>query len=525
MPEKPRPAKRKLLRARSGLLKGLNPTVAIVSMTLVMVFLLFGVLRAETAASVFDAMRDGIIAGLSWFYVMLVALVLGFVIWLALSRHGRIRLGAEGEKPEFGLLSWFAMLFAAGMGIGLVFWSIAEPLTHFQGNPFVAEAGSPQAAQTAMRLTFFHWGLHPWAIYAFVGACFAYFSFRRGLPLTVRSAFHPLLGERIYGPAGHAIDILAIFATTFGVATSLGLGAAQINAGLERLTGLPLSTQSQLAIIAVITLVVMGSVVSGVTRGIRLLSNFNLVLAAALVAFVLLAGPTLYVVELFVQSIGDYLQNVVWLSFWTGAHENTGWQGAWTTFYWGWWISWAPFVGMFIARISRGRTIREFVAGVLLAPTLVTFFWMSVMGGTALGLTLDGETAIAAAVERNVALSLYETIAVLDPGAIGTGFALLATVLVAVFFITSADSGTLVVNTLLSGGDTRPPRIHRLIWGAGIGAIAGALLPAGGLGALQAAAISAALPFALIMVLMAAGLVMSLRKHERAARPKGKTAP
>jgi choline/glycine/proline betaine transport protein len=524
MPNDPKYPDGQPLRARKGWLKGMNPTVSIVAMVLVAVFLLFGMLRTEEASSVFEGMRDGIIGSLSWFYIMLVAMVLAFVLWLALSRFGRIRLGDDGEKPEFPLLSWFAMLFAAGMGIGLVFWSIAEPIMHFQTNPFIDETGSPEAAQMALRLTFFHWGLHPWAIYAFVGVCFAYFSFRRKLPLTVRSAFYPILGERIYGPIGHAVDILAIFATTFGVATSLGLGAAQINAGLEHMVGVSLSVQNQLIIIAVITVVVVGSVISGVTRGIKWLSGINMILAAIMLLFILTLGPTIYVIEFFVQGIGDYLQNVIWLSFWTGVHENSGWQGSWTTFYWGWWISWAPFVGMFIARISRGRTIREFIIGVLLVPTLVTFLWLAVMGGTALHLTLEGVDAIVAAVNRDVSLAFYETILALDPGILGMGLAVLATVLIAIFFITSADSGTLVVNTILSVGNPRPPRIHRLMWGVGIGGIAGALLLAGGLGALQAAAISAALPFAIIMIFMAYGLVRSLHRDEPRTPRRGQGA-
>ena len=360
------------MRATSGWLKGLNPVVAIVSKSLVAVFVLFGVLMTDTAAGAFAWLRDGIIATLSWYYIGLVAVTLGLTVYLMLSRFGRVHLGRDGEQPEFGNFAWISMLFAAGMGIGLVFWSIAEPITHFQDNPFIEEGQTPQAAQMAMRLTIFHWGLHPWAIYVLVALAFAYFSYRKGLPLTVRSALQPIFGERVWGPLGHAVDILAIFATTFGVATSLGLGATQINTGLNQLIGIEIGTGWQLGIVAVITAFAVTSVVSGLERGIRLLSEANLWLSIGLLVAVASLGPTAYLFDWMLQATGDYLQNVLWLSLWTDANANRGWQASWTTFYWGWWISWAPFVGMFIARISRGRTVRELILGALFAPTLMT---------------------------------------------------------------------------------------------------------------------------------------------------------
>jgi choline/glycine/proline betaine transport protein len=498
------------MRATSGWLKGLNPVVAIVSKSLVAVFVLFGVLMTDTASGVFARLRDGIIATLSWYYIGIVAAALGLALYLMLSRFGRVHLGVENEKPEFSYFSWISMLFAAGMGIGLVFWSIAEPITHFQGNPFIEVGQTDEAAQVAMRLTAFHWGLHPWSIYVLVAIVFAYFGYRKGLPLTIRSALHPLFGDRVWGPVGHAVDILAIFATTFGVATSLGLGATQINTGLNQLIGIEISVGWQLGIVAVITAFAVTSVVSGLDRGIRLLSEANLWLSVALLVTVATLGPTAYLFDWMLQSIGDYLQNILWLSFWTDANANRGWQASWTTFYWGWWISWAPFVGMFIARISRGRTIRELIVGALFVPTLLTLVWLCIMGGTALHAELLGDATIVQAVNTDETLALYATIAELDSGLIGTIMAWGATLLIATYFITSSDSGTLVVNTILSVGESNPPMMHRLIWGVSEGVVAAVLLLAGGLEALQAAAISAALPFSVVMVLMLLGLLRSL---------------
>jgi len=497
-------------RAEQGWLKGLNPTVALTAKAMVVVFVLFGVLMTDSASELFVALKDGIIASVSWFYIGAVTACLILVIWLMVSRFGAIKLGRPDEKPEFSYVSWFAMLFAAGMGIGLIFWSVAEPVSHFITNPFVQSGETPKAAQAAMRITFLHWGLHPWAIYALVGLIFAYFSFRKGLPLSPRSALHPIIGERIYGPIGHTVDILSVFATTFGVATSLGFGAVQINTGLEHLFGLSISTGHQVLIIGVITLFAVTSVVSGLERGIRLLSEANLWLSVILLGFVLSVGPTVYMIDTLLQSTGDYLQNLIAMSFWTDANQNRGWQASWTTFYWGWWLSWAPFVGLFVARISRGRTIREFAFGVLLVPTLLTFVWLSILGGAALHSELHGTGGMVAAVQDDVTLSLYALIEQLAPGGLGTIMAGIATVLIVTYFVTSSDSGTLVVNTILSVGDTNPPVAHRVIWGVSEGAVAAVLLLAGGLAALQAAAISAALPLAVILVVMTYGLIKSL---------------
>lgn len=508
------------MRAESGWLKGLNPTVTVVSKAIVIVFVLFAILNAELANQTFNTVKDGIIFALKWYYVAIVAFFLFFTTWLLFSPYGQIRLGKDTDRPEFSYFSWFSMLFGAGMGIGLVFWSIAEPITHFQANPFSPEGLTPQAAQTAMRITFFHWGLHPWAIYVIVALALAYFAYRKGLPLTIRSALYPLIGERIYGPIGHAVDILAIFGTVFGMATSLGLGVMQLNTGLNHLFGLEISPLNQVLLITGITGIATVSVVSGVDRGVKLLSEINLWLSLIILAFFFIWGPTRYLLNLFFQSLGDYAGKIIPMSLWTDANKDSGWQGGWTAFYWGWWIAWAPFVGMFVARISKGRTIREFVLGVLLVPTLMAFIWLTLFGGTALHHELHaevvGQGGIVTAVQDDVTLALYATIEQMHAGWVGTVATFLATLLIATYFVTSSDSGTLVVNTILTVGDENPPVGHRIFWALSEGAVAGVLVVAGGanaLSALQTASISAALPFSVIILIMIWGLYRALRQE------------
>ncbi|HEC84566.1 MAG: BCCT family transporter [Candidatus Parabeggiatoa sp. nov. 2] len=563
----------KIYRAKSGFFKGLNPTVALFSKLVIVVFVLFGTLMTERASQTFDVLKKNIILGLNWYYIGVVAFFLFFVIWLLLSRYGDVRLGDDDEKPEFSYFSWFAMLFSAGMGIGLVFWSIAEPIYHFQSNPFITEGLTPEAADMAMRITFLHWGLHPWAIYVIVGLSLAYFAYRKKLPLTIRSALYPIIGDRIYGPIGHAVDVLAVFGTVFGLATSLGLGAQQMDTGLAHLFGydsyatvekaainnketyiekqcVELSGDAEKAcveaaankypkpfptslifLIVVVTGIATWSVVSGVGRGVKILSEINLLLSFALLAFFLAFGPTRYLLNSWLQSTGDYLGAVIPLSLWTDAHGNSGWQDGWTTFYWGWWIAWSPFVGIFIARISRGRTIREFILGVLLVPTALAFVWLTLFGGTALYLELFhtvvnqagetvaaiGQAGIVEAVKNDKTIALYTTFEKMDVGIMGTIASGVATVLIATYFITSSDSATLVVCTILSIGNEEPPIFHRIFWGIGEGAVAGVLLILGGLQALQTASITAALPFSFIILVMVYGLVKALREEKVAA--------
>jgi choline/glycine/proline betaine transport protein len=490
-----------------------NPVVFTASVAVIGAFLAFGVFATPTLARVFDAVEAAIAGTLDWYYVLVVSGFLVFVVWLGGSRFGRLRLGGADERPRYRYVTWFAMLFTAGMGIGLVFWSVAEPLSHL-ANPPMAEAGTTAAAREAMQFTFFHWGLHAWGVYVVVGLALAYFSYRHGLPLTVRSALYPLLGERIYGRLGDAVDTFAVFGTMFGVATSLGFGILQVNAGLASLGLLPQGTGVQLALIAGITAAAIASLLLGLDKGILRLSLTNLGVGTALMLFVLAAGPTVFVLRSFVEQAGVYLQTLPETMLWTDARAATGWQADWTIFYWGWWMAWSPFVGLFIARVSRGRTIREFVFGVLLVPVVFTFGWMAIFGNTAI--SLDGATdgALSAAVGEDPAIALFTLLEQLPFTSVMT---VLAILLVSVYFVTSSDSASLVIDLLTSGGNINPPKIQRVFWAVLEGAIAGVLLVAGagGLEALQTAAITTALPFSVIMVLACVGLVRALYADER----------
>ncbi len=448
-----------------------------------------------------------IVGTFGWFYVLAAVFFLIFVLWLMASRFGDIRLGRDDEAPEYGSLTWFAMLFSAGMGIGLIFYSVAEPISHF-ADPPRAEAESLDAAAESMVITFFHWGLHAWAIYAVVGLSLAYFAYRHNLPLTIRSALYPILGDRIHGPIGAGVDVLAVFGTIFGLATSLGLGAMQFNAGLAQLDLVQISVPAQVVLIGLITALATVSAATGLDRGIRRLSQLNILLALVLLGVVFLAGPTLFLLRSYVQNIGAYAASLIELSFHTDAYIGTDWQEAWTMFYWGWWISWSPFVGMFIARVSRGRSIREFLAGVLLAPSLVVFFWMAVFGNTAIHFELESSAALVDAVRADLSTVIF---VMLEQLPLVTLTSLIAITVIAIFFVTSADSGSLVINILTAGGDPDPPMIRRAAGAVLIGAVAAVLLLGGGLDALQTAAITTAMPFSVILLLMCLALVRSLR--------------
>ncbi|MFC4168098.1 BCCT family transporter [Teichococcus aestuarii] len=491
--------------------RSLQPVVFIGSAALTLAFVLFGALAPDAAGATFGAVQGWITADLGWFYLLTVAVFLLFVIYLAISRHGLVRLGPNHSEPDFSYASWFAMLFSAGMGIGLVFFGVAEPVTHFMAPP-EGEPATIAAARAAMRLSYFHWGLHAWAIYAVVGLALAYFSFRHGLPLTVRSALYPLVGDRIHGPIGHAVDIFAVIGTMFGVATSLGLGALQVNAGLSHVLGVPVGFGVQVLLIAGITALATLSVASGLDKGIKLLSNGNLIMAAALMLFVFVVGPTTFLLRTFVQNLGGYIDQFALRTFHMYAYDPNSWLGDWTLFYWGWWIAWSPFVGMFIARISRGRTIREFVLGVLLVPTGFTFAWMTVFGDSALWLHLNGvTTAVSTAVQNDVTLALF---VFLEQFPLATLSSWLAMVLIVTFFITSADSAALVVSTITAGGRTDVPLWQRIFWAVSSGVIAAVLLASGeGLRALQTAAIASALPFAVVMLLICYGLLRGLQRE------------
>jgi choline/glycine/proline betaine transport protein len=496
------------------------PRVFIPAALLILAFVVFGAVATETLSNAIFAIRDNIVGGLGWYYVAIVAGFVIFAIVVGVSRLGDIRLGKDDERPDFSLGAWLAMLFAAGMGIGLVFFGVAEPLWHLAA-PKPGVDGTPEElGQAAMTQTLLHWGVHAWAIYVVVGLAISYAVYRKGRPVSIRWALEPLLGDRVKGWLGDLIDVLAILGTVFGVATSLGIGASQIGGGLVFLgladdapdtdTGVPANTVLVLTIV-LITLVATFSVVSGLRRGIKWLSQANVTIAGGVALFVAIAGPTLFILREFVESIGRYLQNFVSLTFdVTAFHSEAGevWQAGWTIFYWGWWMSWAPFVGVFVARISRGRTVREFVLGLLVVPTLVTFGWFAIMGGSAIYHELfsgDDPIDIESTGSNTALFALLDTF----PG--GRGMIVVTIVLIALFFVTSSDSASLVVDMLASGGDPNPPTWSRIFWSSVEGAVAIVLLLAGGLEALQIGAVSLALPFSVVMVLMVFATWRALR--------------
>ncbi len=522
--------------ATGGIWKGLHPAMGLASKGMVAAFVVFTALNVEFANSIYSAIRGWIESALNWYYISALVVMLFVCFYLMFSRFGNVKLGDDDSEPEFSNFSWFAMLFSAGVGIGLLFFSIAEPIFYFDNtqpwgypnNPFADHAlvteMNQDRARLAMRVTYFHWGFHGWAVYVMVGLCLAYFGFRKKLPLTMRSALYPIIGERIYGPVGHAVDLLAVFGTVFGVATSLGLGVSQMATGLNRLFEIDPGTTTQVILIVIISVVATLSAVSGVGKGIRIISEWNIWLSVVLLAFFLFGGPTKWLLGFFVTTVGDYLWNVIPMGFRTfNEAGDAAWQGGWTIFYWGWWISWAPFVGMFIARISRGRTIREFMVGVMFVPTTIAFFWLCIFGGNAIFLELNapggvGTAGVAQLVrDWNLPAALYGTIdLVTDYATLNWLMAALATFLLATWFITSSDSGTLVITTMLSMGDDNPPQRFRIVWGLGEGFVAAVLLLAGGLKALQTASIAAALPVSVIMLLMSYGIIKSLNEDSSA---------
>jgi len=485
-----------------------TPVVFWGSAGLILLFVaLSGVFHAEMEG-IFKVTQQWIIHNTSWFLILVVNGMLGFALLLLVGPYGNMRIGKPHDRPEFGTIAWLAMLFSAGMGIGLIFWSVAEPISHFD-NPPIVEGGTAVAASRAMMYTYFHWGLHAWGIYAISGLALGYFSYRHGFPLTVRSAFAPLIGLKIRGRLGDLIDTLAVLATMFGVATSLGFGVMQIAAGLEHMNFVGNGLSTQLVLIAIITGIATLSVVLGLDHGIRRLSEWNIILAACLLVFVLCVGPTITILNGLIQNTGNYVAQLVRLSTWTDTYLHTGWQASWTAFYWAWWIAWAPFVGMFIARISRGRTIREFILGVLFVPTAFTFLWLTVFGSSALQFELAGDHSISEAVKASVPTALFVFLEKL-PFSTFSGIVTIA--VIGLFFVTSSDSGSLVIDTITSGGDPNPPVGQRIFWALLEGVVAAALLITGGLTALQTASISTGLPFAFVLICMALGLLRVLRR-------------
>ena len=477
-------------------------------------FVVWGFLDTKGLGSASGIALDWTVLNMGWLFVVLSSVFVAFVIWLAAGRFGNIPLGGDDEEPEFNTVSWVAMMFSAGMGIGLMFYGVTEPLSHYMTPPpGTGEAGNPQAVQNAMATTLFHWTLHPWAIYAVVGIAIAYGTFRRGRSQLISSAFIPLIGERrANGTAGRVIDMLAIFATLFGSAASLGLGALQIGSGLEIIGGIgKVGNGVLVGIIAVLTVAFIASAVSGVAKGIQWLSNINMVLALALAGFVFVVGPTVFILDLIPTAVGSYFKDLALMSARTDAAGGNGmseWLAGWTVFYWAWWLSWTPFVGMFIARISRGRTIRQFVTGVLLVPSLVSLVWFAIFGGAGIKAQQDGVDVAGAATTEGQLFSLLESM----PLAGVTTVVVIA--LVAIFFVSGADAASIVMGTLSQRGTLTPSKANVVFWGVATGAVAAVMLSVGGdsaLTGLQNITIVAALPFALVMVGLAWALVKDLR--------------
>ncbi|TCK02631.1 BCCT family transporter [Marinobacterium mangrovicola] len=490
-----------------------NPVFGI-SAGLILLFIIGTLLFPVGAKEALSGAKGWSIENFDWLFMVGGNLFVVFCLALILLPVGKIRLGGVNAKTEFSTISWFSMLFAAGMGIGLMFWSVAEPVAYYTdwyGTPLNAAAGTPEGAAMALGATMFHWGLHPWAIYAVVGLSLAFFAYNKGLPLTVRSAFYPILGRGTWGPIGHLIDILAVLATIFGLATSLGFGAQQAAGGLNYLFGIANDLSTQVAVIIVVTGIALFSVARGMDGGVKLLSNINMVIAAGLIGLIIVIGPTLKIFSNVGTIFVSYAENIIPLSNWIGREDGT-WYHGWTVFYWAWWVSWSPFVGMFIARVSRGRTVREFVIAVLLVPTAVTLIWMAVMGGTAIEQATNGVGQLANGIS-DVSLAMFHMFENLPLTSLLSAVGI---VLVLVFFITSSDSGSLVIDSITAGGKTDAPMPQRMFWASAVGIIAGTLLVGGGseaLSALQSGAVATGLPFTMVLILMCLSLYMGLKSE------------
>ncbi|MGP4713269.1 MULTISPECIES: BCCT family transporter [unclassified Psychrobacter] len=501
---------------RLGPFPRVNKPVFLTSAILIIVFIIFGALFNEQAEIVFNEAKAFVSIRFGWFFIVVVNLALLMSVYLIFSRYGDIRLGHQTERPEYNLISWIGMLFSAGIGIGLLYWGTAEPLYHYMAPP-LGDPETIEAAKLAMNISFLHYGFHVWAIYGIVALALAYFHYRVGLPLAIRSTLYPLIGKKIYGPMGHTVDTLAVFGTMFGVVTTLGLGVLQINSGLDTLFGIPNNITTQIVLIAVITVFAGMSLFLGLDKGIKRLSDINIFLTIVLLSFVIILGPTQFILNSFVENIGNYLHQAIPLGLWTESYEGEeNWQQYWTIFYWAWWISWSPFVGVFVARISRGRTIREFILGVLLIPVTILFIWFTAFGGAAVNMELmaaaDPAIMSPGLVDAVRADSGSAIFALMEFYPLTEAVSFLIIVMIVLWFVTSSDSASFVIDMLTSGGDTNPPKIQRLFWAGTEGVIAAVLLAAGGLGALQAASIVSGFPFAIVILIMMYSLLRGLSR-------------
>jgi choline/glycine/proline betaine transport protein len=493
-----------------------NRTVLYVSAAIVLIFVAWGMFLPSAMSKVVNNVFAFLTTDFGWLYLLAVAVFLVVAFGIACSRYGRIKLGKDEDKPEFTNLQWFAMLFGGGMGIGLVFWSVAEPMMHYLSPP-IGQGGTPESMALAMRIVFFHWGIHAWVVFAICGLALAYFQFRKGLPFLISSAFYPLIGEKIYGPIGKAIDVLSVFATVFGVATSLGLGSSQIATGLQYIWGIKSSPGTISIIIAIMTVIFTLATVSGLHKAMQMTANIKLWLSVGFMVFIFLFGGMIGILNNFISTLGGYLQNFVGQTFWMG---NLSWVGGWTIFYWAWWIAWAPFVGQFVARVSKGRTIREFVFAVSLLPVGFSFVWLAIYGGAAFQMDKISHGAIQAAVNADYTTALFATLKQMP---LYTLTGPLAIILIVASFIGAANSATFVLAMLTSGGNMNPDQKLRGFWGIAQGAMTIVLILVGGtaaLKALQTASIAAAFPFMLIMLIMCYSIFKALRDDENEVNSK-----
>ncbi len=478
-----------------------NYPVFLTAAIIIILALTFTLIFKKDAEGIFSKTLNVMADNLDWFFVMTMNVILVFLFYIAFGKYGKNRIGGEGAKPEFKTTSWLAMLFTAGMGIGLLFFSVGEPIMHFNSIPPISSAQIVDSVRptSAMKLTFLHWGLHAWGVYTLMGLALAYFAYSRKLPLAIRSVFFPFFGNKIYGWRGNVIDILAILATVFGLATSLGLGASQIGSGLKYVFNVSGGGEVELIIIAVVTLIAMFSAITGVNKGVKFLSEWNMRLALLLLAIVVVIGPTTFVFRAFIENTGNYVSNFIRLSSWVETFTGTNWQNSWTVFYWAWWIAWSPFVGMFIARISKGRTFKEFILGVLVVPSVFTFFWLSAFGSVALKEVIDGNKVIVDTINTDIATSLY---VFFSDYPLSYVISIIVIILITGFFVTSSDSGSLVVSKLSTNSKGETPRWLHIFWSIAEGSVAAVLLIGGGLKALQTSTVIMGLPFGILLLLI-----------------------
>jgi glycine betaine transporter len=498
--------------------KGKNQ-VFITSLLVTVFFVLFGVFFNDLLSDLTTGFLKTTTDYFGWFYLIAALSFLVFTLCLLFSKYGALRLGKDTDRPAYSTVSWFAMLFSAGMGIGLVFWGVAEPVVHYTKPPF-GEGNTEEAAAISMTYTFFHWGLHPWAIYTFIGLSLAFFQYRKNLPGLISSVFYPILGERIHGKIGKTIDVLAIIATVFGIATSLGLGTLQIASGVDHLFNVPNTITNQIIIICFLTALFTGSAFIGIDRGMKILSNINILLAILLMTVLIIIGPTAQIFNVLTNTMGSYLDQLLSMSLRNRPFGDNSWISGWTLFYWAWWIAWGPFVGSFIAKVSKGRTIKEFILGVLIVPTLGTFVWFAAFGGSSLHLVHNlGNKALIDAVNTDVSLALF---VFFENFPMGFLLSIIALILVVTFFVTSADSSTFVLSIFSSEGNLNPSRSIKVTWGILLSLISIVLLLSGSLDTLQSASIAAAFPFTIIMIIMCYSLYKGLKEEKKESNPQVK---